>query len=58
MSTALVDMDIPGVSIGTGQPNDIVGKAVIVHGKEDDLKSQPSGNAGSRVAGGVIQLKQ
>jgi Cu-Zn family superoxide dismutase len=55
---AMVDMDIPGVSIGTGQPNDIVGKAVIVHGKEDDLKSQPSGNAGSRVAGGVIQLKQ
>jgi Cu-Zn family superoxide dismutase len=55
---AMVDMDIEGVSIGTGQPNDIVGKSVIVHGKEDDLKTQPSGNAGSRVAGGVIQLKQ
>jgi Cu-Zn family superoxide dismutase len=55
---AMVDMDITGVSIGTGAPDDIVGKAVIVHGKADDLKSQPSGNAGSRVAGGVIHLQQ
>lgn len=55
---ATVELDLEGLSIGTGQPNDIVGKAVIVHGKEDDLKTQPSGNAGSRIAGGVIQLKQ
>ena len=32
----------------------IIGKAVIVHGGEDDLKSQPSGNAGPRVGCGVI----
>jgi Cu-Zn family superoxide dismutase len=32
----------------------IIGHAVIVHAKADDLKSQPTGNAGARVACGVI----
>ncbi len=32
----------------------ILGLAVIVHEKEDDLKSQPVGNAGGRLACGVI----
>jgi Cu-Zn family superoxide dismutase len=36
-------------------PNSIVGKAVVVHAGEDDLTSQPSGDAGSRVACGVIE---
>jgi Cu-Zn family superoxide dismutase len=34
--------------------NSILGLAVIVHEKEDDLKSQPVGNAGGRLACGVI----
>ncbi|HEY2615313.1 MAG TPA: superoxide dismutase family protein [Chthoniobacterales bacterium] len=37
----------------TGE-NSIVGHAVILHTKDDDLKSQPVGNAGGRVACGVI----
>lgn len=43
--------------IGCGDANkDILGKAVIVHQGIDDFKSQPSGDAGSRVScGGVIQ---
>jgi superoxide dismutase, Cu-Zn family len=32
-----------------------MGRAVIIHQDADDLKSQPSGNAGDRVAGGVIE---
>ena len=32
----------------------IVGHAVIVHEKADDLKTQPTGDAGGRVACGVI----
>jgi superoxide dismutase, Cu-Zn family len=32
----------------------ILGHAVIVHEKQDDLKTQPTGNAGARVACGVI----
>jgi Cu-Zn family superoxide dismutase len=32
----------------------IVGRAVIVHEKADDLKTQPTGDAGGRLACGVI----
>ena len=36
-------------------PHAILGHAVIVHAKADDLKSQPAGDAGARVACGVIK---
>lgn len=35
-------------------PNSILGRGVVVHANVDDLKSQPSGNAGGRLAVGVI----
>jgi superoxide dismutase, Cu-Zn family len=35
-------------------PDSIVGHGVIVHEKADDLKTQPTGNAGARVACGAI----
>jgi len=37
-------------------PNSIIGRAVIVHTKEDDLKTQPTGNAGAREGCGVIGI--
>jgi len=37
--------------------NAIDGRAVIIHGGEDDLKTQPSGNAGTPVACGVIETR-
>jgi Cu-Zn family superoxide dismutase len=37
-------------------PNSIIGRAIIVHAAPDDLKSQPSGNAGARVGCGVIGI--
>jgi Cu-Zn family superoxide dismutase len=35
-------------------PSSILGRGVIVHAAPDDLKTQPTGNAGGRVACGVI----
>jgi len=37
--------------------NSFVGKAVIVHAQADDLKTQPTGNAGGRAACGLIKAK-
>ena len=36
-------------------PNSVVGKAVIFHEKADDLKTQPTGDAGGRLGCGVVQ---
>jgi Cu-Zn family superoxide dismutase len=34
----------------------VVGHAVVLHGNPDDLVSQPAGNAGPRIACGVVTL--
>ena len=40
--------------VSLGGENSILDRSVIVHAKADDLKSQPAGDSGSRIAGGVI----
>ncbi|MCC7096283.1 MAG: superoxide dismutase family protein [Thermomonas sp.] len=52
---AHVDAFLRGVDLGAGS-HDILGRAIIVHAAPDDYSSQPSGNAGARVACGVIRL--
>src|SRR5690606_9888006 len=52
---AHVDAHFAGVTLGGGAANDILGRAIVVHASPDDYSSQPSGNAGARVACGVIQ---
>jgi superoxide dismutase, Cu-Zn family len=34
----------------------IVGRSIIIHKNEDDLKTQPTGNAGARIGCGVIGI--
>ncbi len=35
--------------------NEIIGKTVIIHDSPDDFTTQPSGNAGTKIACGVIE---
>ena len=43
------------VSLKSGEANNPIGKAVVLHEKADDLATQPSGNAGARIACGVLE---
>lgn len=52
---ATIDMLVTGVTLGGSAANDVAGRALIVHAMPDDYRSQPSGNAGARVACGVIK---
>lgn len=51
---ATVDLEVDGLSVAAGAPNSVVGRAVVIHANPDDLKSQPAGNSGPRVACGVV----
>src|SRR6267378_1176482 len=51
--TAKLDYLDHNMSLAHGQES-IIGRSVVVHAKEDDLKSQPAGDSGARVACGVI----
>ena len=53
---ARVNAHFSGVSLGGGSANDIAGRALIVHANADDYSSQPAGNAGARVACGLIRV--
>lgn len=51
---AHTSMEVHGMTMKDG-PHSIIGKAVIIHADPDDLKSQPVGNAGARVACGIVE---
>src|SRR6266496_5342535 len=38
----------------TNDQSSVIGRSVVVHAKADDLKSQPAGDSGARIACGVI----
>jgi len=48
-----LDLVVDNITMGKDTA-DILGHAVIVHIQEDDLKTQPTGNAGARIGCGVI----
>ena len=45
---------LDGVTVAAG-PKSVVGRGLIVHKDPDDYKTQPTGNAGARIACAVIQ---
>lgn len=50
---AHVELQLKGVKFEGA--DSIIDKALIAHDKQDDLKTDPSGNSGDRVACGVIE---
>jgi len=54
--TAKVTVVDPRVNMGDGDHSVFAngGTALVIHAKADDLKSDPAGNAGDRIACGVI----
>jgi len=52
--TGNLDLHSTMLSVGDGGAGDVIGKTVVLHKGEDDLKTQPSGNSGDRIACGVV----
>jgi len=53
---AKATFSLDGVTVAAG-PKSVVGRGLIVHKDPDDYATQPTGNAGARVACAVIQAK-
>lgn len=53
---ATVEVMVDGATLEDkdGSPNQLLGKALVVHALPDDYKTQPSGGSGDRIACGVI----
>ena len=43
------------VETGRFTPCEVVGRTVVIHGSADDFHTQPAGNAGKKIACGVIR---
>jgi Cu-Zn family superoxide dismutase len=52
---ATYEATIEGLTLDESKTG-IIGRSVIVHEKPDDMKTDPSGSSGARVAGGVIKM--
>jgi len=51
---ARLDVTVDAITLGAGAAS-IVGRGLIIHADPDDYKTQPTGNAGARLACGVIK---
>ena len=54
----VVEVLDPAVTLEQGKPNSVFGPdgtAIVIHAGVDDYKTDPAGNAGGRIACGVIK---
>ena len=55
--TDKVSVKVPGISLDPNSPNSVFangGTSLMIHEKADDMMTDPAGNAGARIACGVI----
>jgi Cu-Zn family superoxide dismutase len=45
------------LTLAAGAPTSVLGHSIMVHEKPDDMKTDPTGNAGNRIACGIIPAK-
>jgi Cu-Zn family superoxide dismutase len=53
--TGEITYKVDYLTLTPGAPNSVHGHAIMVHEKADDMKTDPTGNAGNRIACGVIE---
>jgi superoxide dismutase, Cu-Zn family len=51
---AKLDVTVDGITLTPG-PGSVIGRGLIIHADPDDYTTQPTGNAGARLACGVIK---
>jgi superoxide dismutase, Cu-Zn family len=52
--TGTITYRVAYLTLAPGAANSVLGHSIMVHEKADDMKTDPTGNAGSRIACGVI----
>jgi superoxide dismutase, Cu-Zn family len=55
-ATGMAHLEYVDHAIALDGPASIIGRSIIVHMNEDDLKTQPTGNSGARAGCGVIGI--
>jgi Cu-Zn family superoxide dismutase len=56
--TGEITYKVDYLTLAAGAPNSVLGHSIMVHEKADDMKTDPTGNAGNRIACGVIPAAQ
>ncbi len=54
MHTGEITYKVDYLTLAPGAPNSVLGHSIMIHEKADDMKTDPTGNAGNRIACGVI----
>jgi Cu-Zn family superoxide dismutase len=52
--TGQISFKVDYLTLAAGDPKSVLGHSIMVHEKADDMKTDPTGNAGNRIACGVI----
>jgi superoxide dismutase, Cu-Zn family len=55
-SNGVANLELVDNQMSFSGPHSIIGRGIVIHANSDDLKTQPSGNSGSRIACGVIGI--